>query len=243
MKRVFETAFDFLIPHKCMTCRERLDEPLSLCQDCIDVLPWINSACECCAKPLSVDNARCGDCITHPPHFDKTVSLFRYETPVRQFIMQIKFSEQLRYADLFSRLLVNKIKNRPDFLMPVPLHHWRLRRRGYNQAHVLAQQISRLTNIPIYPHCRRVRHTPAQARQSASVRRRNLKNAFEITKPLHTHRVAIIDDVVTTTQTVREFSKVIAREAVDEIEVWSIARSASTLSDRSNLTLARRTKI
>lgn len=111
----------------------------------------------------------------------------------------------------------------------MPLYHFRQWRRGYNQADLLSRQLSRWLDIPNLNNIvKRVRHTHTQRGLSAKDRRQNLKNAFSLAvlkNEFPYHRVALVDDVITTGSTLNEISKLLRKLGVEEIQVWGLARA------------------
>jgi ComF family protein len=120
------------------------------------------------------------------------------------------------------------IEEKPDVLIPVPLHLNRLRKRGYNQALELAKIITQHTRIPLNNEaCIRYRDTPPQAHLSGEQRQNNLRNAFKIGRvKSHWQHIVIVDDVVTTGTTVHEIARIFLEQtAIQKLEVWCCARA------------------
>ena len=114
----------------------------------------------------------------------------------------------------------------PTQLIPVPLHHTRLRERGFNQATELARRIGRELGIEIGLRCaRRHRATQPQSLLSPTARRLNLRHAFSVQDTALAQHVAIVDDVMTTGHTGNELAKVLKQAGVQRVEVWVIARA------------------
>lgn len=217
------------LPQSCCLCRKRVGFREYLCGDCHKQLPWNHSACRQCALPLEAGSSLCGLCATDPPAFSKCIAPFRYEPPVATFIVQLKFQQQLRYSRVLGHLLAEYIRTHsqslPQCLIPVPLHNQRLRQRGFNQALEIAKPLSKIFNIPLLRnHCVRRKPTLPQSQLSANARRRNIRSAFSIHRPIAFQHVAIVDDVMTTGQTVRALSQLLAKHGVKTIEVWCCAR-------------------
>lgn len=144
-------------------------------------------------------------------------------------ILELKFQEKLRNARLLASLFHEQLPidgQRPEILIPVPLHAKRLKERGYNQSLELAKELGNLMNIPIdTKSCRRSRYTERQADLSIKDKKGNVKNAFEvINKPAARH-VAIIDDVMTSGHTVDEFARVLKKAGVERVDVWVMTRA------------------
>ena len=122
---------------------------------------------------------------------------------MRQAIHQLKYSNLRALAVLLAQLLYDYLVSNPvlgEVLVPVPLHQKRLRERGYNQSSLLAQQLGKLTNLPVVDdYLIRQRHAPPQARTSTvEERRSNVANAFSCRDHrLQDKQVMLIDDVST----------------------------------------------
>ncbi|MGE3920724.1 MAG: ComF family protein, partial [Gammaproteobacteria bacterium] len=200
-----------LLPPNCVICGIKTNE-YSLCHDCYQRLPWIKHACYTCSHPIETHHLLCGECISNLPIYERTISLFEYENPIITFIHQLKFHNQLFYAKLLGELLSSKIQSEqialPEIILPVPLHYKRLRERGFNQALEIARPIAKKLKLKIdYKSLIKKHETKAQALIPANQRITNLKDSFVIDPKFKARHVAIIDDVVTTGQTVSEISK------------------------------------
>jgi ComF family protein len=224
---------NFLLRHSCLLCNEATQTTLTLCVQCLAQLPWLSQTCSRCALPLEgvILLTECGQCLQQQPPFQRTIALFEYKPPIDKLINDFKFHARLTSGHVLGKLLAKKIRVSysgqalPELIIPIPLHTSRLRQRGYNQAVELARPIAHALQIPINRYdCQRTKSTLPQSKISALERRKNLRNAFYC-PPLTAQHVAIIDDVVTTTSTVREFAKMLQKAGVKKIDVWCIART------------------
>ena len=110
-------------------------------------------------------------------------------------------------------------------LFPVPLHPRRERKRGFNQAIVLAKAIGTITNQTIYTNqSKRIIHTRQQASLKRAQRQKNLNQAFSC-KPGLRH-VIIIDDVFTTGSTTRSYSQCLKKAGYVVTEIWCLCVSS-----------------
>ncbi|MBN1379259.1 MAG: ComF family protein [Gammaproteobacteria bacterium] len=172
----------------------------------------------------------CGQCLQQPPHFDCLLSPFRYENPVDWLVQRLKYNASLSHVPVLAGLLLDYLQplipERPETIVPVPLHVNRLRARGFNQALELARPLARHFSIPIGGElCLRHIDTPQQSALPARQRAKNLRNAFMINQKPTVNSVAIIDDVVTTGATVDALAKLLKRNGVERVQVWSVART------------------
>ncbi|PHS22998.1 MAG: amidophosphoribosyltransferase [Methylophaga sp.] len=198
-----------------------------MCQACSAQLPIIKHACPRCASPLS-QTMLCGSCLNKPPEQDASFSLFRYQPPIDRLILDLKYHDKLVLSRLFATHMVEQLKNRvlPQLLIPIPLHPRRLRERGYNQSLELAKQLSKQLAIPVrHDILMRIRDTPPQASLPFTERKKNMKQAFQLNKTKFPDHIALIDDVLTTGHTVNVAAKTLRQAGVENIEVWTIART------------------
>ncbi len=225
-----QKLLNWLFPARCYLCSKALSAGQMICLCCQRGLPWIRRACRRCALPIET-GSQCGVCLSNPPEFTACISPFLYEPPISTLIIQLKFHQRLHYARLLGELLIDAVSDQanslPECLIPVPLHHQRIRRRGFNQAVEIAKPLSKRFNIPIlYDHCHRHKNTVPQTRLSANIRRRNLSGAFSAEKDLKFTHVAIVDDVMTTGQTTRQLSRLLLTRGIQKIDIWCCARAA-----------------
>lgn len=215
-----------LWPPRCLVCAEPGDGGLDLCPPCAAALPFNAPACPRCALPLAVPADACGGCLRRPPPQHRTRAVFVYRAPLDRLLPRVKFHADLACARLLATLMARELAadDRPQALVPVPLHRARLRQRGFDQALELARPLSRLLAVPLrIDGLRRVRATAAQTRLDAAGRRRNLRGAFAAASGLPAH-VALVDDVMTTGSTVHAATRVLLQAGVARVDVWVCAR-------------------
>jgi len=216
-----------LLPSRCLLCGDR-GTAIDLCIGCQRDLPWQQHACRCCGIAVPATVTYCAACQQQPPPFATLRAPFRYQSPIRELIIDFKFHRRLAIAPLLASLLALRINAPlPDLLLPVPLHRERLQQRGFNQALELARPLARQFQLQLdrQQWCQRQRATATQSTLNAAERHANLSAAFRVTRPLTGMSVAIIDDVVTTGTTVSELSTTLRAAGAQRIEVWCVARA------------------
>jgi len=216
-------------PWRCLLCAANGAAGIDLCADCAAELPRNRSCCSRCALPLATPAALCGECQRRAPPWDATWAPFRYGWPLDRLEARYKFGADLAAGRVLSTLWQRETcpLPLPDLLLTVPLHHSRLRQRGYNQALELARPLARQLGVPLqHDVLQRLRRTEAQTELDAVGRRRNVRGAFAlragIALPGH---VAILDDVMTTGATLAECARVLRRRGVPRVDVWALARA------------------
>lgn len=218
-----------IYPAHCLLCDAAGESGRDLCAACLAELPHNPVACRLCALPLAAhDEGVCGLCLKLPAPLDGSIIPFRYAAPLDHLLLGLKFSQQLVNARLLGALMADAISARveelPDCIIPVPLHHTRLRERGYNQALELARPVAARLGVPLREGLvLRPKHTAAQSSLEKKERNRNIKGAFTVQGELPAH-IAIIDDVVTTGSTVNELARVLRKAGAKKVVVWACAR-------------------
>lgn len=217
-----------VLPEACLLCAGIATER-SLCSACYQSLPWLSAErCPQCALPVP-GGAICGACRRDAPRYARSSAAFAYAWPLAALIQQYKYAGNLALATLLAEAMLDRLGEKADLIIPMPLTLARLRSRGFNQALELARVVSRRTGIPLAPHaCRRVRDGTPQALLPWSERARNVRGAFVCDANLAGKRVAVIDDVMTTGATLNELARNLLRAGALEVCGWMVARTLPT---------------
>jgi len=152
-------------------------------------------------------------------------------------VASFKFDNNPAMGKLLGDLTVKPIINAysgndfPQLIIPVPLHPSRQRERGYNQALLLANNLGQNLKIPVTSKIvKKIKPTAPQNSLSAEERKQNLRDVFTLsTRPLVNRKpirkIAIVDDVITTSTTVTQIADLLKPFGINEIDVWAIART------------------
>ena len=215
-------------PGLCFACGCELADASALCSSCSNQLQRVPNPCQYCGQPNPVDGLVCPACLLNPPRWQKLIAPLQYRGLVRDYLIQLKFSEALYLAKSLGDACSKPIRQsspKPQVLLPVPLHRTRLFERGYNQAYEIATVWSAALGIPIDRHAlSRMRATQSQSGLSASQRELNIRKAFVYAPQREYRHVAVIDDIVTTGSTVTEIAEVLHRGGVEFVEIWALTR-------------------
>ncbi len=229
-------VYDWLkYEHFCQLCDERCETDQALCGSCEADLPWLDGQCSVCALPLPASGLTCGDCLKRPPTFDHVAVPWRFAFPVDSLITRFKHQSRWPLGRLLAEQLARHLQHafdeglpRPDVLLPVPLARKRLRKRGFNQAKMLADWLSPALAIPVDVQLlQRVQDTQSQQQLDAASRRRNLRQAFHLVDQagLTGRHVAIVDDVLTTGATAEALARLLKRAGAVRVDVYCLART------------------
>ncbi len=209
-------------------CRQCLQEPAPLdaeffCSSCRT--PFQNGF------PLDAEG-RCALCRSGLRGFEAAYCYGAYEGALRKLIHVFKYSKVQTLArplgDFLSAALNRE--ERWDVVTAVPLH-WRRRwERGFNQAELLARELTRRSGIPYASLLKRIRATPTQASLSNHLRRHNVASAFACRRAairgdkLSGKRVLLIDDVLTTGATAAACARTLKKGGASRVGVLTLAR-------------------
>lgn len=232
---MFKKLEQWLFPYRCCFCEVHTTSAQDLCSECKLALPWIEDRCYKCGLYLTsgLDSIDCERCRELPSKFDRLCALFSYQPPITKLVMGLKFGKKLAYGRIMGELLAEQVVTQwyqnltlPEAVIPVPLHDMRLRTRGFNQALELLWPLHKQIEIPVLlDACIRVRKTTAQSQLDKTRRKRNLKSAFQVVKPIPFEHIAVMDDVVTTGSTVNALTHVLKEAGVTTVDIWCICRA------------------
>jgi len=221
--------------HYCQLCDERCEADQSLCAPCEADLPWLDGQCSICALPLPTSGLICGDCLKRPPTFDHVAVPWRFAFPVDSLITRFKHQSRWPLGRLLAEQLTRHLQHayaeglpHPDVLLPVPLARKRLRKRGFNQAKMIADWLSPVLAVPVDMQLlQRVQDTQSQQQLDAASRRRNLRQAFRLADQdrLAGRHIAIVDDVLTTGATAEALARLLKRAGAVRVDVYCLART------------------
>jgi len=217
---------DLVYPTSCVHCHRY--GPI-LCQACIaDSARFDARACQRCSAPLATA-AVCGACAFRPVTVTTTVALFAFGDAVRDAVHGLKYDDLRALAPLMGRLMASEPRVAAlefDAVVPVPLHPRKARRRGYNQAELLAGEIASALAVPLSVSClRRVVDTPALARTTSRVEREaGVRDAFVGGPHARGRRLLLVDDVTTTGSTLRECASALLAAGAAEVNAVVFAK-------------------
>lgn len=237
--------FDIFRQKTCMLCDQITDNKSGICEPCTEDLAWNKVGCQICSFPLYrqdetfySDSLICGECLTSPPPFTMSIIPFTYSFPINKLVQNLKYGKELYWLKPLSKMFTHYLHDKyhkypkPDLLIPVPMHKNKLKLRGYNQAELLAKEISRLTDIPSKSGLlRKTKESKDQASLNKTQRLKNLKKCFALPDSEHLEgkHIALIDDVMTTKATSEICSQLLLENGATRVDVWCLARTPKSI--------------
>lgn len=227
-------VLDFALPPRCPGCGSITEAPHRFCFECWSRLTFLGEpCCERCALPFEHDRGEgmeCAGCIADPPAFDRMRAAVAYGEVSRQVALRLKYAGRPGVAETVARFLERHVDGPIDALIvPVPLHRWRIWRRGYNQAALIASALARRTGrAALLDLIDRAKATPPLRGMSPRERRRAVRGAFRLSNAardrVRGRTILLVDDVFTSGATADACARLLRRAGADRIEVLCWAR-------------------
>lgn len=231
LKENARQAVDFILPPTCGLCREVVAQPGALCPSCWRSVSFIAAPwCGCCGVPFGTaieEGTLCAPCLSAPPPYGKARAAMAYDETSRKLVSRFKYSDQTNLLPTLVPWLVRAAQELlpVDVIVPVPLHRWRLLRRKYNQAALLALAVGDELGLPVDLFTlQRRRHTKPQVGMKREARLKNVRDAFVVTGNVTGKTVLLVDDVLTTGATLEACSEALLNAGAAEVRVLTLAR-------------------
>ena len=215
-----------------MMCRELLTSGQeNVCPDCYIKIPrLISPLCFKCGKEIENEEEEyCLDCTTHKRSYVRGFPGMLYEEPLKASVAAFKYSGKKSYGKWYAKEIMKRHGEEImvlgiEALIPVPIHRKKLRKRGYNQAQTLAEDLGVLLDIPVDTGLlKRTINTTAQKELDDVEREKNLKDAFISTKEIVKYKkVLLVDDIYTTGATIEACTRALINMGIQEVYYTSI---------------------
>jgi competence protein ComFC len=224
-RRLFDEAVDIVFPQRCVACGRF---GAALHAECLDDLPPAGPPrCIRCWRPGA--GTWCDVCATggsDAPAFHGLRTPFRFEGAVRRALLEAKFRGITAHLDLLGEAAAATVPRGWDVeaVTAVPLSRGRERRRGFNQAALLARTVAAGLDLPLrLDLVRRVRDAPPQAGLSAARRATNLAGAFQA-QDVRGSTLLVVDDVTTTGATFSAVADALTAAGARRVYALAVAR-------------------
>ncbi len=215
MIKVFDYILSLIYPPKCVFCGTVIDKS-DICEECEKSLPFTK-----------------GDSIYQKfPFVDKCISPLYYKDYVRRAVLRFKFAGCSCYSRRLGGIMSECAENNLDcgsidMISCIPLSRKRMHDRGYNQAELLAKEISKKVGVEYLPTLKKIRHNTAQSTiKDSKQRAANVIGAYRVVdaEKVKGKYILLVDDVVTTGSTVSECARILKKSGAKAVYCVTLAR-------------------
>ena len=245
MIRSWTTALvDFLLPAGCVVCRSWMPGEAQelICSACkMRLRPPSWPRCRRCHHPLGTgrpDSADCIECRDWPDALTRARSAVVLAPPADDLAHALKYEGWQELGDLMSEAMVGAIRDvSADVVVPVPTTDSRRKRRGYNQAEVLAESVAGAVGVDMVRALSRRRGEGSQTSLTPEQRRANVRGVFVANATLRAGlrgaHVLLVDDVLTTGATGGEAASVLVAAGARSVTLVTYARALPSTALRA----------
>ncbi len=216
---LIDIALNLFFPQTCCLCEK-------ICNDAI---------CCVCKKKLEKITFPHRKCFLEIAgiYYDEHMHIFKYDGIIKQKIRQYKFKDKAYLYKLFAEIIysnkkVMKYIKSYDYVIPIPLHKYRYRERGYNQAYLILKDLQKKdSKIKIKINIlQKQKNIKPQSSLNKLERKDNIKNAYCIINSIEVKnkKILLFDDVFTTGSTTNECSRILKKSGAKKVGVLTIAK-------------------
>ncbi len=232
----FAPLVDLVYPPRCPACGEGLAAQDGLCAACWGELAFPGEpACARCQRPFGAatvaEGTICAPCLADPPRHDGIAAGTLYNDASRKLVLAFKHGKRIALAPMLARIIAARLPELEGewLVVPVPLHPWRLWRRGFNQSALLAREVARLREREVLVDALiRRKPTPTLGGLGRAARARALSGAIAVNSrrsaQLKGAKVVLVDDVMTSGATSNACVSALKRAGAARVVVACFAR-------------------
>ena len=228
VKRAYNAVDDALFPKNitCDCCGGELvaETRYRLCAKCSEKLPMISGhICQVCGAPINDESDYCIRCQNQESVFERSRSPLVYEGTAKHLIYEMKFLGKQYIAETLGAMMADCFVSNnmsADVIVFVPMTDKEKRKRGFNQAELLAREVGERLNIPVLPALVKIKETPPQKELTREDREKNLDGVFKcVFDEIRRLNVLLVDDIFTTGATSNECAKALLKGKAKSVNV------------------------
>ncbi len=232
IKKFHEGLAGVAFPNVCLCCgRETVKKDKYLCSFCMTER----------FEDANPENQQSSSGVILPDKVILQQSLWQFDKggDIQKLMHALKYDRLTSVGKQLGNALGRRAEKHPIFqtipekddllLVPVPLHYLKFRKRGFNQAFIIAQGIKEVLGLKIckIDTVRRRKYTQTQTGFTLEKRIKNMRDAFKVSRPerIKEKTIIIVDDVFTTGSTTFELSKTLKEAGAAAIMIWTVAQA------------------
>ena len=201
--------FLFLDDDLCLFCKEEEKEEYFLCESCLNKLDFVDNEFEILGHRARV--------------------LYFYNTFMASLIGDYKFNRNTSLYKVFGEMVFSYIKEKSmdnfDYILTTPSSKSVVNKRGFDHVKLICDFFIKNTHMTYLKNFKKIKNTKAQHQLSREDRAKNLKNSFTFEGDLTGKNILIFDDIITSSNTVKEIIRTIEKANPKKIEILALASS------------------
>lgn len=210
-----------------------------MCKSCFEELHFILDGCVKCGKPIinhsleKQDISGCSYCFNKSFYFDRAISCIEYNDTSKKMILGLKYNNKTYMSKYIATIMKEKLEVEGiefDYILFVPLHKRRLKKRGFNQSEKIAKHLGKEISTQVIDSISRKSYTKMLYKLKKQERFQELKNVFVIKQSknlLNNKNILLVDDIFTTGATTNEISKLLKETGVNKIYIMTLLTRSS----------------
>jgi ComF family protein len=236
VRRFSGLAVDLVLPPTCAGCNRAVADSDALCARCWSMVRFIEPPlCPVYGTPFAHDlgeNIVSAEALADPPPFRRARSAAVYGDVARRLVHQLKYHDRPHVVQMMATAMHRagrRIIAEDAIVVPVPLYRWRLWRRQFNQAALLAAGVAKLAGVTHDPMVlARIKPTGSQVGLTLVQRKENVRGAFRVPDAMRARiagrDILLVDDVYTSGATVKAACRALIRAGAGAVDVLTFAR-------------------
>lgn len=224
---------DMIYPKRCPVCGGiAAEKSAGICPECANKLTFVKEPyCLKCGKPIEDESEEyCSDCKKKKHFYKEGRAVLVYDEYSSKSIYGFKYNGRREYARYYGKIIVSALSDKikswnPDVIIPVPVHSSKMKERGYNQAALIAKEVSKALSIP-YNDSLIMRKTATRVQKNLGGNEReiNLKKAFIVREnSVKLKSVLVVDDIYTTGSTIDAIAQCLMGAGIGEVYFVTLA--------------------
>ncbi len=227
---VFELMFKVLFPDLCLACSMRPKSKTTIfCSHCLTSLPLTDHF------EVKMNTVKMHLAGRVPLHHGAALLTFRKEGIVQHILHQLKYKNRPVIGKVMGKMAASKLEQsvlfeKPDIVIPVPIHPNKIKKRGYNQSTVFGHSLGKAIHVPCDDTILiKIIENPSQTGKSRTERVDNVAGGFKVvrTSAILNKHILVVDDVITTGATIEACCNILLDAGAGKISVLCIAAAES----------------